>query len=142
MLPSTENGLLPYWFLFIAFLCFLNTYLSYFSGTSPVAPPPSSLEMFPLVPGQVTGLSARQFGGWTMISGFARMYAAYHLGNQQVYEIATFTLVVAVVFWTLEWRFYRTTNWRSPALKMAMTVDVLTLAWLAVGWWQEWYFVR
>lgn len=45
---------------------------------------------------QVTPLSARCFGTWTLITSIVRLYAAYNLHLAPVYDIAIWTYVVAL----------------------------------------------
>jgi hypothetical protein len=56
----------------------------------------------------VTELSARTFGTWTAITSIIRLYAAYHINDKPVYEMALWTFGVAWAHFVSEWLFFGT----------------------------------
>jgi hypothetical protein len=80
---------------------------------------------------QLTGLSARLFGTWTLLSTVARAYAAYHISSKELYAIAFSTYAIAVVHFGSEWLVFKTMTMRSGLLP-PFTVASVTTIWMAV----------
>lgn len=80
---------------------------------------------------QVTGLSSRLFGTWTLVSGVVRAYAAYHIASKEMYTIAFSTYAIALVHFGSEWLVYRTVTMRSGLLP-PLTIASVTTIWMAV----------
>ncbi|KAH8752347.1 Erg28 protein [Hyaloscypha finlandica] len=140
LLPQHE-GLLPKWLLFVAITAFGNTIQSYttLSFTSRVYGGPTS---FPTVPNptpttppslnrQVTPLSSRTFGTWSLIQAFVRLYAAYNIDNPAFYQLAYLTYLVAFGHFMSEWFYFGTCRWGKPLAGPAV-VSTGTLVWM---WW-------
>lgn len=84
-----------------------------YSGTvrSPKKPdgvPASTLRTSSSDLSPVTELSARTFGTWTAITSIIRLYAAYHINDKPVYEMALWTFGVAWAHFISEWLFFGT----------------------------------
>ncbi len=69
-------GLLPKWLLFISVVSVFNSAQTY-SGIE------LTQKVYEGKPHQVTELSARTFGTWTLVSCIIRGYAAYYLNDSQ-----------------------------------------------------------
>ncbi|PMD13733.1 Erg28-like protein [Hyaloscypha hepaticicola] len=141
-LPQHE-GLLPKWLLFVAITAFGNTIQCYttLTFTSRVYEGPTS---FPTVPNptpttppslnrQVTALSSRTFGTWSLIQAFVRLYAAYNIDNPAFYQLAYLTYAVAFGHFMSEWWYYGTCRWGKPLAGPAM-VSTGTLIWMWLVW--------
>jgi hypothetical protein len=61
-------------------------------------------------PSDVSPLSSRTFGTWTILSAVIRLYAAYYTDNKAVYELATWTFGIALVHFSMEWMVFKTTR--------------------------------
>jgi hypothetical protein len=86
----------------------------------------------------VTPLSARTFGTWTLISSIVRLYAAYHISNPQVYELAFWTYGVAWLHFGSEWFVFGSTRF-GPGLAGPVVVASGSLVWM----WSQWgYYVQ
>lgn len=86
----------------------------------------------------VTPLSARTFGTWTAITAVIRLYAAYHIENQAVYEMAIWTFGVAWAHFMSEWLLFRTTS-MGAGLAGPVAVSTSSLIWM----WMQWdYYVK
>ncbi|KAH6897405.1 ergosterol biosynthesis protein-like protein Erg28 [Thelonectria olida] len=87
-LPPSEGGYLPYFLLYAggsaiihSVVCYLSsapTALVSFQGVA--APPPH-------------GLTARVYGVKNVYTSLIRLYAAYHIRNAQLYDLAILTFV-------------------------------------------------
>lgn len=80
---------------------------------------------------ELTGLSSRLFGTWTLLSTVARAYAAYNIRSKELYAIAFSTYAIAVVHFGSEWLVYKTMTMRSGLLA-PFTVASVTTIWMAV----------
>ncbi|VDB88432.1 unnamed protein product [Peniophora sp. CBMAI 1063] len=117
-------GALPKWQLFIGFTALFNTAQNFltlnftrriYNGTPPNEP--------------VTRLQARTFGVWTLASGLVRLYAAYHIHNKQVYDLALFTYLLAFCHFGSEIFVYRTARFFGPVITTVI-VSTTSLVWM------------
>ena len=91
---------------------------------------PTSANKAPEKPSsQVTALSARTFGTWTLLTAIVRFFAAYNLDQPAFYGLAFCTYLVAFMHFTLEWFVYGTTQWGAP-LGGPVIVSTSTIAWM------------
>ncbi|CAG8956437.1 hypothetical protein HYFRA_00003821 [Hymenoscyphus fraxineus] len=127
LLPA-HSGLLPYWLLFTSAAGIFNTIACY---TSPELG--RRLYQGSAARKQVTDLSTRLFGTWTVLSVVVRTYAAYNLDNKEVYAITLFTYAIVSGFFASEWLVYKTVK---PGKEIAPTFAVATisLTWMLVQW--------
>ena len=65
-------------------------------------------------PQEVTLLSSRTFGTWTLLSAIVRVYAAYNIANRAVYDICVWSYVIAGAHFFSEWLVFRTTRYVFP----------------------------
>lgn len=82
---------------------------------------------------QVTALSSRLFGTWTLLTAVVRTYAAYNVGNKEVYAIAFSTYAIALMHFSSEWLVYKTMT-MGRGLLPAFTVALITPIWMAGQW--------
>lgn len=127
--PPVGGGILPYWLLFISVVSVFNsaqlyqkdltlTRKVYENEADPAHGKP-----------QVTNLSARTFGTWTLITSIVRLYGAYHLGNPQVYLLVQWTYVVAFWHFFSEWLVYGTCKFGKGIAGPAI-VATTSLVWM------------
>ncbi|VDB94064.1 unnamed protein product [Peniophora sp. CBMAI 1063] len=109
--PWIPAGLLPKWQLLVGGLAFFNTAQNFltldftrrlYNGAPANAP--------------VTRLQARTFGIWTLTSGIVRCYAAYHMHDKKMYDLALCTYLLALCHFGSEIFVYRTARLFGPAL--------------------------
>jgi len=81
----------------------------------------------------VTPLSARTFGTWTAITAVLRLYAAYHIHNREMYELALWSFGVAFAHFVSEWTVFKTTS-LGPGLYGPLVVSTSSLVWMWVQW--------
>lgn len=89
--------------------------------------------VYSAAPAQVTGLSARTFGTWTFLSSVVRMYAAYHISDPHMYQLALATYAVAFVHFMAEWQLFRTAGWGS-GLAGPVIISTGSLIWMLMQW--------
>ncbi|KAJ2999308.1 hypothetical protein HDV02_003242, partial [Globomyces sp. JEL0801] len=75
------------------------------------------------VPSEVSPLTGRLFGTWTLTSGIIRIYASYHINDQSAYELAMITYIIAFLNFTSEAFLYRSTKWNSPGCLPALCIS-------------------
>jgi Erg28 like protein len=80
-----------------------------------------------------TPLSSRTFGTWTVLSAVVRFYAAYHISNPQIYQLAFWTYAIAFVHFNLEWFVFKTASW-GKGLGGPVVVSTGTLLWMLSQW--------
>ncbi|CAI6337572.1 unnamed protein product [Periconia digitata] len=137
-LPQSE-GWLPSWLLFTSIISIFNTAQSYTSTTLTARvynpnPPPSSDPSKPspaLQPTQVTPLTGRLFGTWTLLAAVIRLYGAYYINEKPVYELAMAAYAVAWCHFMSEWVVFGTTRWGIPLAGPAV-ISTGTLVWMWV----------
>ncbi|KAK0261993.1 ergosterol biosynthesis protein [Friedmanniomyces endolithicus] len=125
-LPS---GWLPKWLLFLSIVSIGNSVQAYVSlaGTREVyagSAPSSS---------PVTPLSARTFGTWTALSSIIRLYAAYHIQEPVVYQLALWTYGLAFAHFASEWLVFGTARW-GRGLAGPIFVSTVTGSWMLAQW--------
>lgn len=86
----------------------------------------------------VTPLSAHLFGTWTALSAIVRLYAAYHVHDKAVYEIALWSFGVAWLHFVTEWTVFGSTSWALP-LAFPVGVSTTSLIWM---WMQYDHYVK
>ncbi|KAI7338451.1 hypothetical protein KC315_g1754 [Hortaea werneckii] len=160
-LPPSD-GLLPKWLLFISVVSIANSIQAYISlaptrqvyaGASPdpslsttSASNPASTNQKTALPAGVPArtlrqpqsspvneLSARTFGTWTALSSIIRLYAAYHIHEAAVYELALWTFGLAFVHFTSEWLVFGTARW-GRGLAGPVFVSTITGTWMWLQW--------
>ncbi|CAD1809270.1 Ergosterol biosynthetic protein 28 [Candida parapsilosis] len=131
ILPFTRGGKLPYWLLFISIVSIFNSLQTYQKDLT------LTKRVYNAKPQQVTNLSARTFGTWTLITSIVRLYGAYYITNPQVYQLTQFTFGVAAFHFLSEWLIFRTTS-LGKGLAGPLVVSSLSLAWM---WLYKDYYV-
>lgn len=84
---------------------------------------------------QVTALSGRLFGTWTLLSTVVRSYAAYRIASGDIYTMAFLTYAIALGHFSTEWLAYGTASMRK-GLAVPFTVAFSTTVWM----WTQWGF--
>ncbi|CEP23848.1 unnamed protein product [Cyberlindnera jadinii] len=120
-------GILPKWLLFISVVSIFNSFQCYTSGLA------LTQRVYENKPQEVTPLSARTFGTWTLISSVIRFYGAYYLNVPQVYQITFASYSIAFIHFGLEWFVYKTAK-LGKGLAGPLVVSTMTLVWM----WNQW----
>jgi hypothetical protein len=123
--PS-HQGLLPSWLLFISLVALFNSIQNYTTISL-------TQRVYAAQPKLTTPLSARTFGTWTALSSIIRLYAAYHITNPQVYQLALFSYVVAFAHFMSEWLIFRTAK-LGAGLTGPLVVATTSLVWMVIQW--------
>jgi hypothetical protein len=86
----------------------------------------------PYATDQVTPLTARCFGTWTLLTAIVRCYAAYHLHLAPVYNIAIWTYVVALGHFTSEMFIFKTMGLGVPQM-FPLTLATVAITWMTLA---------
>ncbi|KAI9839298.1 MAG: hypothetical protein M1819_003293 [Sarea resinae] len=126
-----HDGLLPKWLLLISAVSVANSVQCYstlhytqqvYAGSS------STANKSPVTP-----LSGRTFGTWTFLSSIIRLWAAYHITNPQLYQIALCTYAIALFHFASEWLVFGTARW-GRGLAGPAIVSTTSLCWMLMQW--------
>lgn len=79
----------------------------------------------------VTNLSARTFGTWTFITSIVRLYGAYHINSQPMYDLALATYLVAGAHFFSEWLIFNTAK-LGKGLAGPLIVASSTIIWMTL----------
>ncbi|AOW27158.1 hypothetical protein MG5_01522 [Candida albicans P57072] len=122
ILPYTNGGKLPYWLLFISVVSIFNSVQTYQNINL-------TKRVYEKNPNQVSPLSARTFGTWTLITSIVRFYGAYYLQNKQIYELTQFTFAIAAWHFLSEWLYFGTCK-LGKGLSGPLIVSSVSLVWM------------
>ncbi|KAI0749577.1 Erg28-like protein [Daedaleopsis nitida] len=114
------SGWLPTWQLIVATTALLNTVSNMTSLTF-------SRRLYN--DAYVNPLQARTFGIWTLMSATVRFYAAYNIHNKQVYDLALFSYLFALVHFGLEIFVFRSVKKQMPVVSPVI-VSTSSLIWM------------
>ncbi|KAK5708726.1 ergosterol biosynthesis protein [Elasticomyces elasticus] len=123
------EGLLPKWLLFLSVVSVGNSIQAYVSlaGSREVYSGSGSS------PSPVTPLSARTFGTWTALSSIIRFYAAYHIHDPIVYQLALWTYGLAFAHFFSEWLVFGTAKW-GRGIAGPASISTISLSWMLAQW--------
>ncbi|KAF5377364.1 hypothetical protein D9757_008014 [Collybiopsis confluens] len=121
VLPSAP-GWLPIWQLVVASAAIFNAIQNYATLTL-------TKRLYACAPHLVNPLQARAFGTWTLTSAVIRGYAAYHIHNKAVYDIAIFSYLIAFGHFTSELLIFKTAKLNGPVLS-PFIVSSLSMLWM------------
>ena len=80
-------------------------------------------------PSDVTPLSARTFGTWTLLSGLVRLYTAYNIRNAVLYDLGMCTFAIAWLHFVLEWTMWGTIR-SGRGLWEPFFISTVTIVWM------------
>ncbi|KAJ1987255.1 ergosterol biosynthesis protein [Dimargaris cristalligena] len=118
-----DDGLLPKWLLFVSVLSIFNTAQAY---ARPLA---LTRRVYNQAAHEVTPLTSRMFGCWTLVSAVVRLYAAYHIRNPVVFGLLAWTFGIAWVHYFTELFVFRSARLLGPALSPVI-VATTSLVWM------------
>ncbi|RPD61086.1 Erg28-like protein [Lentinus tigrinus ALCF2SS1-7] len=113
-------GYLPAWLLFVAVTAAINTVSNMTSLTF-------SRKLYK--DAFVNPVQARTFGIWTLTSAAIRFYAAYNINNKQVYDLALFSYLFALLHFGTELVVYRSVKIAAPVFS-PVVVASSSLIWM------------
>ncbi|RDB25938.1 Ergosterol biosynthetic protein 28 [Hypsizygus marmoreus] len=120
-LPKAD-GYLAYWQLFVGVTALFNTVQNFTTLKL-------TRRIYNVQPQSVTALQARTFAVWTLTSAVVRAYAAYHIHDKAVYDMAMFTYLIAFGHFSSEWFIFRTAT-PSAGLLAPVIVSTSSLIWM------------
>ncbi|KFX97053.1 hypothetical protein V495_03457 [Pseudogymnoascus sp. VKM F-4514 (FW-929)] len=124
-----NDGLLPYYLLYCGISALAHSAVTYlnpiaslrqFSGPSAPAPNP---------------LTAHVYGVKNVYTGLIRLYAAYHIGNPQLYTLAQWTFVGVLVLYVGELAIWKTVRMKEGAIPLVTAG--LGILWMTIQ--RDWY---
>ncbi|KAJ1979068.1 ergosterol biosynthesis protein [Dimargaris xerosporica] len=121
-LPQDE-GLLPKWLWLVAVVSIFNTLQTY------IQPLVLTRRLYNAQPHQVTPLTARFFGCWTLVSAVVRFYGAYNLRNPVMFSLLVWTFAIAFTHYFTEIVVFRSARLLGPALS-PVVVATTSLVWM------------
>ncbi|KAF9164213.1 ergosterol biosynthesis protein [Actinomortierella ambigua] len=119
---SLPAGLLPKWLWIVGVTSVLNTFQAFATLTA-------TRRIYSGKPHEVTGLSGRTFGIWTLLSSVVRLYSAYHLSYAPMYNITICTFAIAWVHFMSEFFVFRTAKISGPFIAPCI-VATSSLIWM------------
>lgn len=122
-LATMPSGYLPKWLLFISVVAVFNSVQTYISGLE------LTRKVYEKNPQEVTPLSARTFGTWTLISSFIRLYGALYLNENHVFQLTFISYMIALFHFASEWLVYRTCKFGKGILG-PLIVSSTSLIWM------------
>ncbi|KIK63116.1 hypothetical protein GYMLUDRAFT_41436 [Collybiopsis luxurians FD-317 M1] len=122
-LPSSD-GWLPIWQLVVASAAVFNALQNYTTLKL-------TQRLYARAPQLVNPLQARAFGTWTLTSAVIRAYAAYHIHEKAVYDIAIFSYLIAFSHFTSELLIFKSCKLNGPVLS-PFIVSSLSLLWMII----------
>ncbi|EPQ54249.1 Erg28-like protein [Gloeophyllum trabeum ATCC 11539] len=124
VIPLPEaSGLLPKWQLLVAVMAVFNTAQNF-------ATLKLTRRIYDRVPEHlVTPLQARTFAIWTLTSAVVRFYAAYHINEKVVYDMALFTYLLAFGHFSSELLIFRTAKLNAGVISPVI-VSTTSLIWM------------
>ncbi|KAI5811603.1 Erg28 like protein-domain-containing protein [Peziza echinospora] len=116
-------GLLPKWLLLVSTIALGNSIQSYMTTTF-------TKRVYAVDSDKnVTPLSSRTFGTWTILSAIIRGYAAYNMHNAQLYNICILSYVLAFAHFASEWLVFGTARF-GEGLVGPLVVSTASFAWM------------
>ncbi|GMM38958.1 Erg28 protein [Saccharomycopsis crataegensis] len=116
-------GILPKWLLFISAVSVFNSAQCYLSGLE------LTRRVYENKPLETTGLSARTFGTWTIISAIIRYIAAFHLNDPQIWNLVFASYAIAFGHFMAELVIYKTAKF-GKGFMGPFIVSTLSMGWL------------
>ncbi|KAB5583015.1 hypothetical protein GE09DRAFT_287786 [Coniochaeta sp. 2T2.1] len=107
-LPDSQGGLLPYFLLYTSLSALLHSAICY------LRPAPTTMTMFGTGPSsspthpQLSPLLAHTYAVKNFYTGLVRLYAAYHIADPKLYDLAIATFVGVVWLYGTETVRYKT----------------------------------
>lgn len=115
---------LPRWLLFISVLAFGNTVSSY------LTPIKHSSRVYAR---EITPLSARLFGCWTVTSSLIRSFCAYDVHNPSLYTLTFLTFAIALGHFSSELFLFKTGKPGFGAIG-PLFISSFTMLWMWSSW--------
>jgi hypothetical protein len=81
---------------------------------------------------QVTPLSARTFGTWTLGSGVLRAVVAYRIDNPELHVLTLANFVISLWRWSAEWLWFGKTKF--SVVWPSLAFEITTITWMLSVW--------
>ncbi|KAF9579169.1 ergosterol biosynthesis protein [Lunasporangiospora selenospora] len=120
---SLPAGLLPKWLWIVGLTSVLNTFQAFTTLSA-------TRRIYSNKPHEVTSLSGRTFGVWTLLSSVIRFYGAYNLQYAPMYHIVMSTFGIAWIHFMSELFVFKTAKFKGPFIAPCI-VATSSLIWMA-----------
>ncbi|KAG0142071.1 hypothetical protein CROQUDRAFT_663015 [Cronartium quercuum f. sp. fusiforme G11] len=117
-----HDGLLPKWMAFIAVVSVFNTIQNFLTLSL-------TRRIYSGQPQLVNALQSRTFGIWTLTSGLIRLYTAYNIHNQALYQLAICSYTIALVHFISELLIFKSSRLGSGLISPLMVAST-SLVWM------------
>merc|ERR1712007_59470 len=121
IIPATP-GYLPKWILFISVVAIFNSLQTYTNISL-------TKKVYANKPEEVSSLSARTFGTWTLVSAIIRAYAAFNMTDVHVYNLCIVSYIIALWHFGSEWLIFKTCKF-DKGLFGPLIVSTLSITWM------------
>ncbi|TFY79210.1 hypothetical protein EWM64_g4798 [Hericium alpestre] len=124
LVSYVPDSLLAKWQLIVSVAAVFNTVQNFFTLNL-------TRRIYNAVPphSPVTALQARTFAVWTLTSAVVRIYAAYHIHEKVVYDMALMTYLIAFGHFSSELFIFRTARFNAGVLS-PVVVATSSLIWM------------
>lgn len=119
---SLPSGYLPKWLLFISIVSIFNSVQTYFNTSL-------TRKVYENKPEQVSPLSARTFGTWTLVSCIIRLYGAFYVNETHIFQLTFISYAIALFHFGSELIVYNTCR-LSKGFMGPLIVSTTSLIWM------------
>ncbi|KAJ9086435.1 ergosterol biosynthesis protein [Entomophthora muscae] len=127
VLDYIPDGMLPKWMLIVSTAAFFN------SAQCFISPFKFNREIYSLQTSEVTCLSARLFGVWTLLSGIVRLHCTYNIHDRTAYIMAMATYAIALFHFSTELLIFKTVKLNRASLG-PFIVSTFSLTWMIISY--------
>lgn len=122
--PKERLPLLSYWLLFVSAVSLFGTVQAFYTTDL------LKQYQFDLGASQVSPLTGRLFGCWTLLATLLRLNCALEPSNKSVYRLTTLTFLIALGFFSHNYFIAKTMSLSSVAMPMAFAAP--SLIWMTI----------
>lgn len=120
-LPSIAQGFLPGWLFFISSVSLFNSVQCYFSTDLTKKVYSQATD--------ITPISVRTFGTWTLITSVVRLYGAWYPNIEPIYQLTLASFIVANLHFNIEWLVYKNCKF-DKGLLGPFLVSTVSIIWM------------
>lgn len=114
--PKQRLPLLSYWLFFVSVVSLFGTVQAFYTTDL------LKQFQFNLAVDQVTPLTGRLFGCWTLLATLLRLNCALEPSNKSIYRLTTATFMIALGFFSHNFFIAKTMDFRNVAMPLAFAV--------------------
>lgn len=119
---NLTEDFLPKWLLLVSLISIMNSIQAYLDTEL-------TKKVYRENPDEVTGLTARTFGTWTLVSGLVRLYGALYLYEDHIFQLTFLSFLVALIHFSAEFLIFRTCG-INGGLMSPLIISNISLFWM------------